>query len=79
MKTFKCVSCGKTAGNDRILGLCRHCQDYIIDENKRKTESMFGKEADRYQQMKDELHNERIKMRNAKIGLDIAKLIKKIV
>ena len=33
VQKHKCVSCGKESGKDRVFGVCRACQDYIIKQN----------------------------------------------
>lgn len=80
MKKSKCGSCGdRVYDKSFIFGLCRDCQDHIIEQRNGDFDRECRTEALRLQEVTDDLKAERIKLKDAKKGLELIKLLKELL
>lgn len=78
----RCVSCGDDS-DDRLLGVCPSCQDFIIKTRSNDLQSIHDKwcseESAKYQEIYSKVAQERRDLRDSKKVLKLVKLLREIL
>lgn len=80
MREAKCVSCGYLKDSRTFLiGLCKFCQDYILKERNNEHDKWCSDESIRLERSNEELKEERVRLKDAKKGLELIGLLKEVL